>query len=85
MEDGAAGVLLIAAVVGADLSVLLDSCTIMGTEAVVEVHTPQELNFALSHGATVFIINMWDRTTGILHTQQVCISCLTVLYDTVHC
>ncbi len=71
LEDGAAGALLIAAVVGADLAVLLDSCTIMGCEAVVEVHTPHELDFALSLGATLFVVNMWDRTTGVLHPEQV--------------
>ena len=55
---------MIVAVVGGDLEVLLDACTIMGTEAVVEVHTPNELEFALSRGATIFLVNMWDRTTG---------------------
>jgi len=42
----------------------------MGTEAIVEVHSPEELEFALSKGATLFIVNMWDRTTGILHKDQ---------------
>ena len=37
MERGAAGVLLVLAVVGRDLEVLLNACTIMGVEAVVEV------------------------------------------------
>ena len=57
--------------VGADLEVLLDSCTIMGVEALVEVHTPNELEFALSKGATIFLANMWDRTTGKLFIDQV--------------
>jgi len=70
LEQGAAGVLLIAAVVGADLEILLDACTIMGTEAIVEVHTPNELEFALSKGATIFLVNMWDRMTGQLHIDQ---------------
>ena len=64
LEHGASGVLLIVAVVGGDLQVLLDACTIMGTEAIVEVHTPNELEFALSRGATIFLVNMWDRVTG---------------------
>ena len=59
------------AVVGGDLEVLLDSCTIMGTEAVVEVHTPNELEYALSRGATIFLVNMWDRMTGKLFPDQV--------------
>lgn len=70
LQEGAAGVLLIVAVVGADLEVLLDACTIMGTEPIVEVHTPNELEFALSKGATIFLVNMWDRMTGELHPNQ---------------
>jgi indole-3-glycerol phosphate synthase len=70
VEQGASGVLLITAVVGSDLEVLLDACTIMGTEAVVEVHTPNELDFALSRGATIFLVNMWDRMTGQLFPDQ---------------
>ena len=70
LDQGASGVLLIVAVVGGDLEVLLDACTIMGTEAVVEVHTPNELEFALSRGATIFLVNMWDRATGELFPDQ---------------
>ena len=70
LEQGAAGVLLIVAVVGGDLEILLDACTIMGTEAVVEVHSPNELEFALSRGATIFLVNMWDRVTGRLFPDQ---------------
>ena len=70
LEEGAAGVLLITAVVGKDLEPLLDACTIMGTEAIVEVHSPEELEYALSVGATIFLVNMWDRMTGRLHKDQ---------------
>jgi indole-3-glycerol phosphate synthase len=70
LEDGASGVLLIVAVVGGDLETLLDACTIMGTEALVEVHTINELEFALNKGATTFLVNMWDRTTGKLFSEQ---------------
>lgn len=63
--------LLTVAAVGADLEVLLDACTIMGTEALVEVHTPNELEFALNKGATMFLMNMWDRMSGKLFTDQV--------------
>ncbi len=62
---------LVASVVGADLTCLLDACTIMGTEALVEVHTPNELKFALSCGATAFVVNMRDRFTGELYPEQV--------------
>lgn len=70
LEKGATGVLLIVAVVGADLETLLDACTIMGTEAVVEVHTPNELEFALAQGATIFLCNMWDRMSGMHYPNQ---------------
>lgn len=39
---------------------LLDACTIMGTEAVVEVHTPNELEFALSKGNILMKNRMID-------------------------
>lgn len=65
--------LLIAAVVGANLEELLDACTVMGTEALVEVHTPSELEYALGCCATTFLVNMWDRFTGKLYPNQVAI------------
>lgn len=71
--EGSSGVLIIMAVVGSDLEVLLDACTIMGTEAIVEVHTPNELDYALSRGATIFLVNMWDRMTGQLFPNQACL------------
>ena len=37
---------------------------------IVEVHTPNELEFALSKGATIFLVNMWDRMTGKLFPDQ---------------
>ena len=43
----------------------------MGTEAIVEVHTPNELEFALGKGATMFLVNMWDRMSGELFRNQV--------------
>ena len=63
--------LLIASVVGATLEELLDACTIMGTEALVEVHTPNELKYALECKATTFLVNMWNRFTGKLYPNQV--------------
>lgn len=58
------------AVVGADLEDMLDACTTMGCEAVVEVHSPQELEYALGRGATIFLVNMWDRMGGQLYPEQ---------------
>jgi len=70
LENGANGVLINVGIVGADLEVLLDSCTIMGVEPIVEVHTPNELEFALAKGATIFMANMWDRATGRMYKEQ---------------
>jgi hypothetical protein len=70
---GASGVLVNCAVAGGELETLLDAGTIMGTEVMVEVHSPNELDYALSRGATLFLVNMWDRITGTLYPNQVCI------------
>lgn len=43
----------------------------MGTEAVVEVHTPAELDYALSNAATILLVNMWDRLSGKLFVDTV--------------
>jgi indole-3-glycerol phosphate synthase len=43
---------------------------LLASQAIVEVHTPNELDFALSRGATIFLVNMWDRTTGKLFKEQ---------------
>ncbi|KAJ1625478.1 hypothetical protein T492DRAFT_1039501 [Pavlovales sp. CCMP2436] len=64
VEAGASAVLLICALVGPDLELLLNTCTIMGVEAVVEVHTPDELLFAIEAGATAVIANRRSRATG---------------------
>lgn len=73
--------LLITSIVGADLEMLLDACTIMGTEALVEVHTPSELEYALSVKATNFLVNNWDRMSGILYPEQVHLSFFTVIFS----
>ena len=52
-EAGACAVYLIACVVGAQLESLLGYATVMGLEAIVEVHTPEEVEFAVGVGATV--------------------------------
>jgi len=69
-ESGAAAVVLIACVLGARLEELLDFCTTLGIEAVVEVHTPAEAEFAVAIGATIISVNNWDRTTNELHLKQ---------------
>jgi len=59
---------------------LLDACTIMGTEALVEVHTPSELEYALSVKATNFLVNNWDRMSGILYPEQVNLSFVLAIF-----
>eukprot|EP00904_Undaria_pinnatifida_P007686 jgi/Undpi1/4047/HiC_scaffold_16.g07414.m1 len=70
LEKGAAATVLIACVLGPALRDFMDTATIMGTEAIVEVHTPAECEKALEHGASVIMVNNWDRITGKLYPKQ---------------
>ena len=54
--EGARAVLLIAAAILPDLPLLLDTCTVLGLEAIVEVHTPDEMTVA-SGGASILLVN----------------------------
>lgn len=58
-------------VLGKQLVDLLDACTLMGADVAVEVHTLDELEFALSNAAGMLIINMWDRLSGKLFADMV--------------
>jgi hypothetical protein len=42
----------------------------MGTEALVEVHTPNECAHALECGAMLLLVNQWDRADGQWHPSQ---------------
>ena len=68
--EGAKAVLLIAAACLPDLPALLDTCTLLGVEAVVEVHTPDELTVASECGASLILVNERDRATGELVVGQ---------------
>ncbi|CAM9666966.1 unnamed protein product [Ascophyllum nodosum] len=70
LEKGAAATVLIACVLGPALRDFMDVATTMGTEAIIEVHTPAECEKALEHGAGVIMINNWDRITGKLYPKQ---------------
>ena len=70
VERGADGVLLLANVVGQQLEELMNAATIMGTEAIVEVHTPNECKHALELGASIIMVNNWDRADGSWHPEQ---------------
>ena len=62
--EGARAVLLVAAAVAPDLPQLLDTCTLLGLEAIVEVHTPDEVRLAAECGAGILLVNERDRATG---------------------
>lgn len=68
--EGAKAVLLIAAACLPDLPALLDTCTLLGMEALVEVHTPDELTVAAECGAGLLLVNERDRATGELVPGQ---------------
>lgn len=60
-EAGAAAVVIIAAAALADLLELINSCTIMGIEPIVECHTELERDFAIEAGATILYLTNYDR------------------------
>ena len=62
--EGARAVVLIAAACLPDLPQLLDTCTLLGVEALVEVHTPDEVTVAAECGASIILVNERDRATG---------------------
>jgi indole-3-glycerol phosphate synthase len=66
VEAGATSVLLICSLVGPDLELFLNACTIMGVEALVEVNTSDEVLFAIESGATAIVVNRRSRATGAL-------------------
>ena len=45
----------------ADLPALLDTCTVLGIEALVEVHTPDEVTLASELGASLLLVNQASR------------------------
>ena len=67
---GARAVVLIAAACLPDLPLLLDTCTLLGIEALVEVHTPDEVTVAAESGAGLLLVNERDRATGRLIKGQ---------------
>ncbi|KAH8046043.1 indole-3-glycerol-phosphate synthase [Aureococcus anophagefferens] len=69
-ELGADAVLLSTTVLGGRLVDLLDIATVCGVECAVEVHTPNECQFALNAGATLLVCTNVDRTTGVNHDNQ---------------
>ena len=68
--DGARAIVLVAAAALPDLPALLDTCTLLGLETIVEVHTPEEVTVASESGAGILLVNERDRATGQLVTGQ---------------
>ena len=69
--QGADAVLIVVAAAAAELPALLDTCTLLGVEALVEVHTVRELQIALECGASLFLVNERDRATARIVKGQV--------------
>eukprot|EP00965_Chrysotila_dentata_P222665 6193105-Pleurochrysis_carterae.AAC.1 len=69
---GAHAVLLIAAAAPDQLPELLDTCTLLGVEALVEVHTTEEIELAAECGASLFLVTERDRELGVLVPGQAC-------------
>jgi indole-3-glycerol phosphate synthase len=70
VEAGASCVLLICGLVGPELELLLNTCTIMGCEALVEVHNTDEVLFAIECGATAILVNRRSRVTRALDMSR---------------
>ncbi|PFH36883.1 indole-3-glycerol phosphate synthase domain-containing protein [Besnoitia besnoiti] len=70
VEARADGVYLHFSVAGKDLEDLLFACTTMGTQALVEVHSEAEAQQAEDAGATLLVVNQWDRYTGRLFPEH---------------
>lgn len=69
-EAGCDGVVLMASVLGENLENFLNQCSIMGLEAIVEVHTPNEVEEAINMLVTNFLVTNFDRLTGKYHPEQ---------------
>jgi indole-3-glycerol phosphate synthase len=67
---GADAVLLIVCVLKEKTKELLDTCTTLGIEALVEVGSKEELDFALEIGATLIAVNNRDLTTFEVNTEK---------------
>lgn len=67
---GGSAVNLVAAAILPDLLELLNAATAMGLEAIVECHSPLEVDFAMECGATILFLNNWDRTRNVLEPSK---------------
>ncbi|HBI22597.1 MAG TPA: indole-3-glycerol phosphate synthase TrpC [Legionella sp.] len=67
---GADAILCIVAILGSKTKQILDAAHRMGLEALVEVHSQNELDIALASGAQIIGINNRDLTTFAIDTEQ---------------
>jgi len=69
-DAGADAVLLMASVLGPALPNFLDLCTVIGIEALVEVHTKNEIEAALETVAQNLLVTNYDRVSGQYFDDQ---------------
>lgn len=69
-DAGADGILLIASVLGPALENFLDLATTIGLETIVECHTRNEIESALSAMATNILVSNYDRIAQEYFPQQ---------------
>ena len=67
---GCDGMLVIAGVLGPDLTELLNTATLLNFPIIVECHTPEEVTVAVEAGASYILVNRRDRLTNEIHLAQ---------------
>lgn len=70
VDAGCDGVLLIASVLGPALENFLNTCAVIGLEAVVECHTRNEVDYALGALAQNILVSNYDRVGRRYYPQQ---------------
>jgi indole-3-glycerol phosphate synthase len=69
-EAGADGIYLMSSVLGPALETFLDLATSIGLETIVECHTKNEVERALSILAPTIVVNNYDRIQQTIHPEQ---------------
>jgi indole-3-glycerol phosphate synthase len=69
-EAGADGIVLMSSVLGPAMETFLNLATTIGLETIVECHTKEEVEQALSILAPTILVNNYDRVREELHPEQ---------------